>query len=250
MLIEDPFILWPLVGIVSGIVLGIAGAGGGLIAIPMLIYLGGYSVKDATGYGLWCVSFGSIFAWYVQRDNTHFTTCIILTVSAIICAFISVSLKAASPYWVIVLLLNAACVISLYSLWIHKTKESRVKHAPPYKSAVGGGIAGFLSTMTGLGGGVIMIPWMVTIGKLKLKEASATSLMVIALTAPFSLWAQGRMDDIAPLYIILLIVGVFLASLVTKMLLKNLPSEMMNMLRKGIITLAISSTMIGTLAKL
>lgn len=250
MMTLDPFLLWPFVGIVSGIVLGIGGAGGGLVSIPMLIYFGGYGVKDATGYGLWCVSFGSIFAWYVQRHNTQFTTGIVLTVSAMCVALISAPLKAISPYWVIILLLNTACLVSLYNLWFQKPTEPRDRTVHPYKAAFGGATAGFLNTMTGLGGGVIMIPWMVKVGRLKLKQASATSLLVISLTAPFSLWAQGRVDDIDPVYIALLICGVAMASVLTKLLLSKVHGDRMNFLRRSIISIAIFSAMLGTLTKL
>ncbi len=251
MLIEDPFILWPLVGVVSGIILGLAGAGGGLIGIPMLIYLGGYGVKDATGYGLWGVSLGAATAWFVQRHNTEFTTGLILTLFSLIFAYFSVPLKEISPQWVIILLLNLACLISIYSLWLHKTKDIKGKgRAPSGKSALGGAIAGCLSTMTGLGGGVIMIPWMVTIGKLKLAEATATSLMVIAITAPFSIWAQGRMDDIEAEYILLLLGGVVAASLITKQIIARVPKTRMDIVRKCVLTTAIFIAMIGTAIKL
>lgn len=251
MLIEDPFILWPLVGIVSGIILGLAGAGGGLIGIPMLIYLGGYGIKDATGYGLWGVSLGAATSWFVQRHNTEFTTGLILTAFSLFFAFLIVPLKEVSPQWVIITLLNGACLISLYSLWFHKTKGIRsLEMASPAKSALGGAIAGFLSTMTGLGGGVIMIPWMTTIGKLKLAEATATSLMVIAITAPFSIWAQGRMDDIDAKYIILLTTGVVAASLITKQIVVRVPKTKMDVIRKSVLTTAIVIAMVGTVTKL
>ena len=251
MLIEDPFILWPLVGVVSGIILGLSGAGGGLIGIPMLIYLGGYSVKDATGYGLWGVSLGAATAWFVQRHKTEFTTGLILTTFSLFFAYLSVPLKETSPQWIIIALLNLVCIISIYSLWLHKTKDTKGKgRAPSEKSALGGAIAGCLSTMTGLGGGVIMIPWMVTIGKLKLAEATATSLMVIAITAPFSIWAQGRIDDIEAEYILLLIVGVVTASLITKQIITRVPKTRIDLIRKSVLTTAIFIAMIGTASKL
>jgi uncharacterized membrane protein YfcA len=251
MLIEDPFILWPLVGIVSGIILGLAGAGGGLIGIPMLIYLGGYGIKDATGYGLWGVSLGAATAWFVQRHNTEFTTGLILTTFSLLFAYLIVPLKEASPQWVIIILLNGACLVSIYSLWIHKTKVVKSQESPSSaKSALGGAIAGFLSTMTGLGGGVIMIPWMTTIGKLKLVNATATSLMVIAITAPFSIWAQGRMDDIDAEYIVLLTIGVVAASLITKQVIARVPKTKMDMMRKSVLTAAIIIAMIGTVIKI
>lgn len=252
MLIEDPFILWPLVGIISGIILGLAGAGGGLIGIPMLIYLGGYGIKDATGFGLWGVSLGAATAWFVQRHNTEFTTGLILTTFSLLFAYLIVPLKEASPQWVVIILLNGACLISLYSLWVYKSKilKSQEERASPAKSALGGAIAGFLSTMTGLGGGVIMIPWMTTIGKLKLAEATATSLMVIAITAPFSIWAQGRMDDIDAKYIILLTTGVVAASLITRQIIARAPKTKMDAIRKSILTTAIVIAMVGTVTKL
>ena len=45
-MIEDPVLLWALVGTAAGILLGIAGTGGGVIAIPILMTFGGYDIKE------------------------------------------------------------------------------------------------------------------------------------------------------------------------------------------------------------
>ena len=58
MIIENHIFLWAMVGAASGTVLGLAGTGGGVIAIPILMAFGGYDIKEASGYGLLALTVG------------------------------------------------------------------------------------------------------------------------------------------------------------------------------------------------
>ena len=64
-------LLWTIIGVVSGVVLGLTGAGGGIISVPMFIYLGGASIIEATILSLVTVAFCSVFAWYFLDFIDH-----------------------------------------------------------------------------------------------------------------------------------------------------------------------------------
>ena len=189
MVITDPIILWALVGAASGTVLGIAGTGGGVIAIPVLMIFGGYGIKDASGYGLLALMVGAAVSWFIQRRNTLYPLTVVLIVFAGLVAFVAAPLKEMSPPWLITLMLNVTFMFSLYSLWILRKPDDPGENKPfsyQVKTAtVGGMITGFLSTMTGLGGGVVIIPWLTGITRLSFENAMACSLLTVAATAPF-----------------------------------------------------------------
>ena len=198
MLIENPIFLWIIVGSASGVILGLAGTGGGVISIPILMILGGYDIKEASAYGLLALTVGAALSWFIQRKNTIYPISAVLIVFAGAVAFIAAPLKAISPHWVINILLNLTCVFSIYSLWVLRKPDDPGEVRPlSYRiktATVGGMITGFLSTMTGLGGGVVIIPWLTGITRLRFEQAMACSLLTIAMTAPISAWRQGKFD--------------------------------------------------------
>ena len=249
-MIEDPLLLWAIVGGASGMILGLAGTGGGVIAIPLLMSLGGYDIKTASAYGLLSLSVGAILNWFIRRKNTLYPVAAVLILVAGAVAYLVVPLKIMAPEWVIICLLNIACLFSLYSLWILRKPEDLGEMRPlAYRlktATVGGIMTGFLSTMTGLGGGVVIIPWLTGIVRLSFAQALACSLLTISVIAPFSAWRQ---IDIAltPGMWFSLIGGVCLASLLIKKVTSYIPPGHMTLIHKlsltGVLCFSIYKTM-------
>lgn len=252
-MIEDPVLLWSLVGTAAGILLGIAGTGGGVISIPILMAFGGYDIKEASAYSLLALSVGAAISWFFQRKNTLYPVAAILILCASIFAFITAPLKAISPDWLVNVLLNLTCLFSLYSLWVLRKPEDPGEIRPTiYRvktASIGGAITGFLSTMTGLGGGVVIIPWLTGITRLVFDQAMACSLLTIAVTAPLSAWRQGNINISTESWISLIITLV-ITSFIVKKLTSSIPHLQMILVRKLTLTGVIIISMMRTLAAL
>jgi len=249
----DPIILWAIVGGASGLILGIAGTGGGVISIPILMAFGGYNIKEASGYGLLALTVGAALSWFIQRKNTLYPVSAVLILFAGVVAFIAAPLKAMSPHWVVNILLNITCLFSMYSLWVLRKPEDPGEEKPlkfRLKTAtVGGMITGFLSTMTGLGGGVVIIPWLTGITRLRFEQAMACSLLTIAVTAPISAWRQGKIDLTVEEWLALG-GGILIASFIIKKALTFIPPLHLVLVRKLTLTGVIILSMSRTLADL
>lgn len=249
MLIENPVLLWLIVGCASGTVLGLAGTGGGVISIPILMTLGGYDIKTASGYGLLALSIGAVLSWFIQRKKTIYPVAAVLIVFAGILAILTAPLKALAPHWVVTLLLNVTCIFSLYSLWILRKPNDPGEILPmSYRlktASIGGMITGFLSTMTGLGGGVVIIPWLTGITRLRFEQAMACSLLTIAVTAPFSAWRQGSIN-LTPEEWLALGVGILVTALIVQQFATRIQPMQLILIRKlaltGVIFLSIMRT--------
>lgn len=252
-MIEDPVLLWSLVGTAAGILLGIAGTGGGVIAIPILMTFGGYNIKEASAYSLLALTVGATISWFFQRKNTLYPVAAVLILCASIFAFISAPLKAISPNWLVNVFLNLACLFSLYSLWILRKPDDLGKNRPMIfrlkTASIGGAIMGFFSTMTGLGGGVVIIPWLTGITRLVFDQAMACSLLTIAVTAPLSAWRQGNINISTEAWISLIITLV-ITSFIVKKLTSSVPHLHMILVRKLTLTGVIIVSMMRTLAVL
>jgi uncharacterized membrane protein YfcA len=252
MVIENHIYLWALVGIASGSVLGLAGTGGGVIAIPILMAFGGYDIKEASGYGLLALTVGAAISWFIRRENTNYPLTVTLIIFAGTVAFLAAPLKTISPHWLVSVLLNLTCIFSLYSLWVLRKPEDMGENRPlPYQlktASVGGMITGFMSTMTGLGGGVVIIPWLTGITRLRFDQAMACSLLTIAVTAPISAWRQDTFN-LSIYEWIALATTIALASLIVKKAITYIPSPQLIVVRKlaltGVIFIAMMRTLYG-----
>jgi uncharacterized membrane protein YfcA len=158
-----------------------------------------------------------------------------------------------SPHWVINGLLNVTCLFSLYSLWFMGKLESRGEtHPLAYQlktATIGGIITGFLSTMTGLGGGVVIIPWLTGVTRLSYDQAMACSLLTVAFIAPLSAWHQGKVD-LAWTHWFSLGFSIILAVLVVRKLLAWVPASHLFLVRKLALTTIILLSMGRTLSSL
>jgi hypothetical protein len=253
MIISDPLILWGVVGAISGAVLGIAGTGGGVISIPILMILGGYDVKEASGYGLLALTVGASLSWFLQRKNTNYRIAGILIIFAALFALLSAPLKQMAPAWLITLILNVTLLFSLYSLWILRKPGDKGEEKPfTYQAktaSIGGMLTGCLSTMTGLGGGVVIIPWLTGITRLAFEQAMACSLLTVAVTAPFSAWRQEKFDLALPEWSGL-ITGLLIMGLTVNKLTSYVERENMIIIRKITMTTVILISMSRTLSEL
>jgi uncharacterized membrane protein YfcA len=253
MMVTEPILLWAIVGAASGIILGLAGTGGGVVSIPILMALGGYNIKEASAYGLLALTVGAALSWIVQRKNTIYPISAVLILFAGTFAFLSAPLKVISPHWIINLFLNATCVFALFSLWVlRKPEDPGEDHALSYRlktASVGGMLTGFLSTMTGLGGGVVIIPWLTGITRIRFEQAMACSLLTIALTAPLSAWRQGKMDLTLEEWLALGS-GILITSLIVKKLITYISPRPLVLVRKLTLTGVIIISMMRTLSTL
>lgn len=253
MVIENHILLWTIVGGASGAVLGLAGTGGGVIAIPILMALGGYDIKQASGYGLLALTVGAAISWFIQRKNTSYPLAGVLILFAGTVAFLAAPLKTISPHWLVNVLLNLTCVFSLYSLWVLRKPDDPGENLPlPYQlktASVGGMMTGFLSTMTGLGGGVVIIPWLTGITRLRFEQAIACSLLTIAVTAPISAWRQDTFDLMWGEWLALAC-AIAVASLIVKKITSYISPPRLVLARKLALTAVIFIAMMRTLSAL
>ncbi|MBY0501863.1 MAG: sulfite exporter TauE/SafE family protein [Alphaproteobacteria bacterium] len=253
MMVTEPILLWAIVGAASGIILGLAGTGGGVISIPILMALGGYNIKEASAYGLLALTVGAALSWVIQRKNTIYPISAVLVLFAGTFAFLSAPLKVMAPHWVINLFLNATCVFALFSLWVlRKPEDPGEDRALSFRlktASIGGMITGFLSTMTGLGGGVVIIPWLTGITRIRFEQAMACSLLTIAITAPISAWRQGKVDLTLEEWLALG-TGILITSLIVKKLTTYISPRPLVLARKLTLTGVIIISMMRTLSAL
>ena len=186
-----------IASVLIGITLGLIGSGGSILTVPVMVYLFAVSPQLATSYSLFVVGTSSV-AGIISRLNTNaikprvallFATTSVITVFVIrkfviplipavlfnIGNFSVTESMATMVLFAILMLLSAISMIRnskkevLTAVTVNNTKLAL------YGIGIGM-VTGFL----GAGGGFLIIPALVLLCGLNMKEAVGTSLLIIA----------------------------------------------------------------------
>lgn len=207
------FLIFILLGCVTGFIGGFFGVGGGFIMVPALILSyehSGFSKEILThlamGTSLFVAIFTSTMSAYQhnKHKNIDWTSVYIIGLSSAITAFITA--KYASYLKGEYLRLSFSIIVGIAALRMliegrEKVQKKLILEKKP--SVIGliivGLIAGIVSALAGIGGGVFTIPMMYYFLRMPLKLAIGTSSAAIFITALFSVsgYIAGGIGDSA-----------------------------------------------------
>ncbi|WP_172914672.1 sulfite exporter TauE/SafE family protein [Capnocytophaga canis] len=183
-----------------GIALGLIGGGGSILTVPMLVYLFRIDAVLATAYSLFIVGATSVvgsFSYFI-KDLVNVKTAVIFGIPSIVAVYFTRAyIVPAIPHEILavgefvitknillMLLFAVLMIVASYSM-IKKTKHHQEKVAKKQQFnypliLIEGIVVGILTGLVGAGGGFLIIPALVILSKLPMKEAVGTSLVIIA----------------------------------------------------------------------
>jgi uncharacterized protein len=247
-----------LIGLTAGVIGGLAGIGGSMIIIPGCALALGYDDAAHTRLHVFmaaalCVN----VAVAVPATLKHYRAklirrdLVLKILPAMALAMIAGVLSAnAIPGRILKLMLAAFiliyCGFTLYRLFQASTPriEANGGSLPTRTGVLIGTLAGLVGGMLGLGGGVVMVPLMQVVGRIKLREAVATSSAVMCITASIgsatklsTLANVGRSISEALSLAGLLLPGAVAGSMVGASMVQTLPLKWIRGLIAGILAL-------------
>ena len=189
-----------LASILIGIFLGLIGGGGSILTIPILVYLFHIEPVSAGAYSLFIVGATSLVgAWpKYQQGLVNIKTAIIFGIPSIVVIFIirkfllpAIPIQlgefAGTPItksFLMMLLFAALMITASLSMILSKSTTDSIpdsKQQFNYPMILLEGIlVGLISGLLGAGGGFLIIPALVLLSKLSMKQAVGTSLIIIA----------------------------------------------------------------------
>lgn len=204
-----------LLGLVVGLVLGLTGAGGSILAVPLLMAGLGWTLPQAAPVALLAVcaaaSFGTIAAWDVTY--VRYRAAMLMALAGFFTAPLGLLAAAALPVNVLTAVFAAVLAIVAVRMlrqawsapaeaaivrasvagdagrsqgaWVRLNAGGRIIWTRSAAGIVGlvGAVTGFLSGLLGVGGGFVIVPALRVLSELSMHSAIATSLMAIALTS-------------------------------------------------------------------
>lgn len=230
-----------IASLVIGISLGIIGGGGSILTVPVLVYLFRVQPVIATAYSLFIVgstSFIGSFPKY-KVGEINLKTAIIFGIPSIVAvyatrAFIvpaipdeifTIGNLEVTKSLLMMLLFAVLMVAASISMIRNKNKRPAEDKAGKQKFnypliLVEGTVVGVLTGLVGAGGGFLIIPALVLLSKLPMKQAVGTSLIIIAVKSLVGFTGDlGReaMDWTLLLSVTgLAVIGIFIGNILSK----------------------------------
>jgi uncharacterized membrane protein YfcA len=191
-------------GLLIGLILAFTGAGGGILAIPLLVLVLHLPVQEAGPVGLAAVGIASGAGAIVGLHDkvVRYRAAALIGVTGMLSAPLGVALAQRLPNQPLMLAFAAAM------LWLAlRTLLSPTLPAPSMPASTGpchasdvdgrliwtascaralamtGGLSGLLSGLIGVGGGFVIVPALIRHTDLSLRSVQATSLAIIAMVS-------------------------------------------------------------------
>ncbi|MFQ3550100.1 MAG: sulfite exporter TauE/SafE family protein [Armatimonadota bacterium] len=202
------FVIPILVGLFAGAYSGLLGVGGGLIIVPALVILQNYSQHSAHGTSLAAlfITAAAGFVSYAVYGNINYTLVILLSVGGVIGAILGaktadrISGKNLKMLFVFVMVfLGGWMVLKSFSTSYESISQTYLSFGSIIiyiLLIITGIIAGFASSLLGIGGGVVVIPTMVILFGIDQKVAQGTSLACILPISLAGTIAHRKMGNV------------------------------------------------------
>lgn len=200
-------------GIAVGAILGLTGAGGSILAVPLLMFGLGWTLPQAAPVALLAVCaaaiFGTAVAW--EAAYVRYRAALLMGLAALVTAPLGLAAASRMPLpWLTGVFAAVLAVVGVRMFRqaqrapaeasivratvsgdggtaaghvIRVNERGRILWDARAVAAVGGigGATGFLAGLLGVGGGFVIVPALRALSGLSMHSAVATSLMAIAL---------------------------------------------------------------------
>jgi uncharacterized membrane protein YfcA len=176
-----------LAGVV-GVSLGLLGGGGSILTVPILTYVFGFEAKRAIAMSLPVVGGTSLIGAYRHwrlgnvEVRTAATFGFVTIIGAYVGARLAVLLSGAAQLTLLALVMLASSISMIRSgaRSLVADQGAARERSAPLLIAIGLG-TGALTGLLGIGGGFFIVPALVLVAGVEMKQAIGTSLLVIAM---------------------------------------------------------------------
>ena len=188
-------------GIAIGVLLGLVGGGGSILAVPVLVYVLGQPVHAATTESLLVVGAAALVgaADHARVGNVRIKTALAFGLAGSAGAIGGSALNQLVGGTIILLGFAALLLLAAWAMQRRRgfTAEPTRRPQAQLRATATGLLTGLLTGLFGVGGGFVIVPALVLLLGLPITLAVGTSLAIIALTSASALaahLASGRID--------------------------------------------------------
>lgn len=170
--------------LVIGALLGLLGGGGSILTVPMLVYLLDVAPASAIPTSLIVVGATAIAAIIpaARAGHVRFRAGAFIAGGAVVGAFGGGRLASLFPGQLLLAAFGALMLGAAFAMMRKRAASAPVRAPLAAPAAIGVGLViGVVSGLVGAGGGFLIVPALVLVAGLPMRDAVGTSLFVIAL---------------------------------------------------------------------
>ncbi|MCW1926041.1 sulfite exporter TauE/SafE family protein [Luteolibacter arcticus] len=182
-----------------GLSLGLTGAGGSVITLPVLVYLAGVPPREAVGLSLLVVgaaaAAGAVQCW--RAGDLHARAASMFALSGMAGAWFGAKFtRLVAPEFLMVVFAVLMLAVAARMLFSRDEDATLPPECRPWRCLGIGGGTGIMTGFLGVGGGFLLVPALIKFARLPLRMATGTSLAVIAFNsaAGFAAHLDGPVD--------------------------------------------------------
>jgi uncharacterized membrane protein YfcA len=207
-----------VLGLLIGVVIGGLGGGGGVLTVPVLVYLLGQGAHDATTSSVLIVGVSSVvgFLARVRSPGLSWRTGLAFAAVGIPASYLGGLLNQRVSAPVLLLVFAAVVLVAAAAMLLNDPVADDDRNRPPVEPATGGAVAvttrpttarrarlagvakillcgsisGLLTGLLGVGGGFLVVPALVVVLRMPITLAIGTSLLIIVLNSGAALAAR------------------------------------------------------------
>jgi uncharacterized membrane protein YfcA len=183
-----------LAGSAIGLVLGFVGAGGAMLAVPMLIYIFGFTPLQATTAALVVVGSAALSGLLPKFPRGEVLVREALTISAL-SVTTNVTFALLAPRLDEDLITTGLAIVLLLAGWsmLQKPYKPGAERRMPVPVLVILSLGiGVITGLFGIGGGFVAIPILVLFFNTPVAKAAGTSLLIITLNSAVALMVRNQ----------------------------------------------------------
>ena len=192
----NTLLLAVLIGVGIGWSLGMLGGGGSILTVPALVYLLNQDVHLAAATSLVIVGTNSLMGatMHYRHGNVRLREAVQFGGYGLVAAFVGAKISRHVDDQV--LMIAFAMLMLVVAAFMLRRQHSTHAHAVPlawWKVMLGGVGVGLLTGFLGVGGGFLILPALVVLLGLSMRDAVGSSLVVIAMNCIAGL--LGHLSD-------------------------------------------------------
>ena len=203
------FFLAYFLALIVGIILAMLGSGGSILTVPILVYIMGIKPVSATAYSLFIVGVSTLVGAqrFFKSSEINYKLTLYFAIPSLIGVFISrkwilpnlseslnffhlVTIQKDTFILIFFGIVMLIAALSMLFSWKLNFRSNNDRKNNFILIALDGIVVGLVTGFVGAGGGFLIIPALMLLTNISMKEATGTSLLIIAIKSILGFTAE------------------------------------------------------------